>query len=175
MARQSRIDTVILNIPMAEDERLLHTLSRVGELPVDIRMPASASRVRFQPRTYSYIGDVAFIDLSDRPISDWGSVVKWTVRQGHRIRCGPAACTGDGRGRDRDQARQPWPGAVPPAALRLQQRTHRGVQVPLDVVSRCDANASKLVTRTTRASPPSDASSARRARRTAAAVQRAAR
>ena len=37
------------------------------------------------------------------------------------------------RRRRRHQARQPRAGAVPPEALRLQQRADRGLQVPLDV------------------------------------------
>ncbi|MEO1265143.1 MAG: exopolysaccharide biosynthesis polyprenyl glycosylphosphotransferase, partial [Pseudomonadota bacterium] len=53
-------------------------LRKLSVLPVDIRLPAMASRVRFQPRTYSYIGDVPFIDVFDRPIADWGLVAKWT-------------------------------------------------------------------------------------------------
>ena len=46
-----------------------------------------------------------------------------------------------------DQARQPRPGAVPPEALRLQQRADRGLQVPLDVHRPCDATPPKLVTK----------------------------
>ena len=44
---------------------------------------------------------------------------------------GGVAC--DGAGRAGDQARQPGSGAVPPKALRLQQRAHRRLQVSLAV------------------------------------------
>ena len=59
------------------------------------------------------------------------------VRPRRRL-CDPAAgAAGDGAGRARDQARQPRPGAVPPEAVRLQQRAHRRLQVPLAVPRAC--------------------------------------
>ncbi len=76
-ARRARIDVIILNLPVTAETRMLEALSRLSVLPADIRIPAAASRVRFQPRTYSYIGDVPFIDVFDRPITDWGLVAKW--------------------------------------------------------------------------------------------------
>jgi Undecaprenyl-phosphate glucose phosphotransferase len=55
---------------------LLTTLKRLSQLPLDIRLPAETTSVRFRPRTYSYIGDMQFIDVFDRPISDWGHFAK---------------------------------------------------------------------------------------------------
>ncbi|MEO0791732.1 MAG: undecaprenyl-phosphate glucose phosphotransferase [Pseudomonadota bacterium] len=76
-ARQTRVDIVILDLPLTAEERVVKALHQLTQLPVDIRMPANASRLRFQPRTYSYIGQIPFIDLSDRPIPDWGQASKW--------------------------------------------------------------------------------------------------
>jgi lipopolysaccharide/colanic/teichoic acid biosynthesis glycosyltransferase len=45
-------------------------------LPVDIRLAAGASRLRFRPRSYSYVGTVPFLDLFDKPIADWNRVAK---------------------------------------------------------------------------------------------------
>lgn len=72
LARRTRIDIAILDIPVADEDRLRSTLNRLSQLPLDIRLPAEATSIRFRPRTYSYIGDVQFIDVFDRPISDWG-------------------------------------------------------------------------------------------------------
>ena len=45
-------------------------------LPVDIRLAAGSSRLRFRPRSYSYVGAVPFLDLFDKPIADWDRVAK---------------------------------------------------------------------------------------------------
>ncbi len=45
-------------------------------LPVDIRLSARSSKLRFRPRSYSYVGSVPFLDLFDKPIADWDYVVK---------------------------------------------------------------------------------------------------
>lgn len=76
-ARRSRIDIVIVTLPMAAEDRLATVLKSLSVLPVDIKLPAHASAIRFSPRTYSRIGGVAMIDLCDKPISDWGAVAKW--------------------------------------------------------------------------------------------------
>jgi len=75
-ARRTRVDTVILNLPVSAEQRLLQTLKTISVLPVDLRLPANATQIRFQPRTYSYVGDTPFIDIFDRPITDWGLVSK---------------------------------------------------------------------------------------------------
>ena len=46
-------------------------------LPADIQLSAHNNRLRFRPHTYSYIGNVPFIDLTDKPIADWDYVRKW--------------------------------------------------------------------------------------------------
>ena len=46
-------------------------------LPLDIRLSAHSNQLRFRPRTYSYIGNVPFIDVTDKPIADWDHVKKW--------------------------------------------------------------------------------------------------
>ena len=46
-------------------------------LPVDIKLSAHNNKLRFRPHTYSYIGNVPFIDLADKPIAEWDHVRKW--------------------------------------------------------------------------------------------------
>ncbi len=76
-ARTNRVDDVLVTLPATAETRLLGILSQLSVLPVDIRLAANVSRLRFQPRAYSYIGAVPFIDIFERPIGDWGAVAKW--------------------------------------------------------------------------------------------------
>jgi Undecaprenyl-phosphate glucose phosphotransferase len=46
-------------------------------LPVDIRLSAHMSKLRFTSKAYSYLGEVPVFDIADRPISDWNLVFKW--------------------------------------------------------------------------------------------------
>ncbi|MDX2308534.1 MAG: undecaprenyl-phosphate glucose phosphotransferase [Hyphomicrobium sp.] len=77
LGRDSRIDLVIVALPIAGEARLSHIITRLSVLPVDIKLPARATAIRFSPKTYSHVGSVAMIDLYDKPITDWGVVSKW--------------------------------------------------------------------------------------------------
>ena len=46
-------------------------------LPADIKLSANNNKLRSGPHTYSYIGNVPFIDLADKPIAEWDHVWKW--------------------------------------------------------------------------------------------------
>ncbi len=76
-ARGSRIDVIIVSLPQAAESRLLQLLQKLWVLPADIKLSAHNNRLRFRPRTYSYIGNVPFIDLADKPIANWDYVRKW--------------------------------------------------------------------------------------------------
>jgi len=76
-SRKTRIDMVILTLPMAADKRLTRILRRLSVLPADVRLAAAGSELRFASRTYSYVGSQPMIDLLDKPITDWGIVAKW--------------------------------------------------------------------------------------------------
>ena len=52
-------------------------LKTLWVLPVDIRLSAHTNKLRFRPRSYSYIGNVAVLDMFDKPIADWDVVMKW--------------------------------------------------------------------------------------------------
>jgi exopolysaccharide biosynthesis polyprenyl glycosylphosphotransferase len=45
-------------------------------MPVDIRLAANATKLRFRPRAYSYVGGVPLLDLCDKPLADWSTVIK---------------------------------------------------------------------------------------------------
>ncbi len=76
-ARMTRIDLVIVSMPLSAETRLLDMLKQLWVLPVDIRLSAHMSQLKFTHKAYSYIGNVPVFDMADRPISDWNLVFKW--------------------------------------------------------------------------------------------------
>ena len=84
-------------------------LKKLWVLPVDIRLSAHTNKLRFRPRSYSYIGNVPVLDIFDKPIADWDVVMKWLfdkivgalalicARAGHAVgRASPSSSTAAG-------------------------------------------------------------------------------
>ena len=67
----------IVALPVSAESRVLQLIKKLWVLPVDIRLAAHASKLRFRPRAYSYAGNVPLIDVVDKPIADWDKVMKW--------------------------------------------------------------------------------------------------
>ncbi len=76
-SRRTRVDLVVFSLPISAENRILQMLKKLWVLPVDIRLSAHSNKLRFRPRSYSYIGSVPVIDVFDRPIADWDVVMKW--------------------------------------------------------------------------------------------------
>ncbi len=76
-ARATRVDLVIFSLPISAETRILQMLKKLWVLPVDIRLSAHSNKLRFRPRSYSYIGNVPVLDVFDKPIADWDVVMKW--------------------------------------------------------------------------------------------------
>jgi len=76
-SRRTRVDLVVFSLPISAENRILQMLKKLWVLPVDIRLSAHSNKLRFRPRSYSYIGSVPLIDVFDRPIADWDVVMKW--------------------------------------------------------------------------------------------------
>jgi Undecaprenyl-phosphate glucose phosphotransferase len=76
-ARHTRVDLVIFSLPISAETRILQMLKKLWVLPVDIRLSAHTDKLRYRPRTYSYIGNVPVFSIFDRPIADWDVVMKW--------------------------------------------------------------------------------------------------
>jgi Undecaprenyl-phosphate glucose phosphotransferase len=76
-ARRTRVDLVIFTLPISAESRILQMLKKLWVLPVDIRLAAHNNKLRFRPRTYSYLGNIPVVDVYDRPIADWDVVMKW--------------------------------------------------------------------------------------------------
>jgi len=76
--RKARINMLIVAIPLSAEKRVLQLLKRLWILPVDIRLSAHTNKLRFRQRTYSYEGTVPMVDVFEKPIADWDSVMKRT-------------------------------------------------------------------------------------------------
>jgi len=76
-ARRTRVDLVLVSMPLFAEHRVLDMLRKLWVLPVDIRLSAHMSKLKFTRKAYSYIGGIPVFDMADRPISDWNLVFKW--------------------------------------------------------------------------------------------------
>ncbi len=74
--RIAKIDMLIVSLPITAENRLLEILQKLWVLPVDIRLSAHTYKLRFRPRSYTFIGPVPFLDVFDKPIADWDSIGK---------------------------------------------------------------------------------------------------
>ena len=74
--RSARVDLLLVTLPLMAEERLLHILKRLWVLPVDIRLSAQNQKLRYRPRAYSYVGNVPFLDVFDKPLGDWDGILK---------------------------------------------------------------------------------------------------
>ena len=75
-ARQTRVDMLIVTLPISAENRILQMVRQLYVLPVDIRLSAHANGLRFAPRAYSYLGTVPMLDVAYKPVADWGYVLK---------------------------------------------------------------------------------------------------
>lgn len=74
--RRTRVDLVLVSLPLTAEERVLQMVKKLWVLPVDVRLAAHMNRLRFRPRAYSYIGNIPVLDIFDKPIADWNLVIK---------------------------------------------------------------------------------------------------
>ena len=75
-ARRTRLDLIIFTLPITAEDRLLQMLRKLWVLPIDIRLAAHTNKLRFRPRSYSWIGAVPVLDVFDKPMADWDVVLK---------------------------------------------------------------------------------------------------
>jgi Undecaprenyl-phosphate glucose phosphotransferase len=75
-ARTSRVDLIIVAIPLSAEARLLYILKRLWELPVDIRISGNASSLKFSSKAYTCIGCLPLLSVFDRRLEGWGLFLK---------------------------------------------------------------------------------------------------
>jgi len=76
-ARRTRLDVIIIALPITAEQRLVQVTRALSVLPAEVKIPARSTELRFTRDTYSHVGNVAMIDLLEKPIADWGTVAKW--------------------------------------------------------------------------------------------------
>jgi Undecaprenyl-phosphate glucose phosphotransferase len=78
-ARSTRIDLAVFALPISAEQRILQMLRKLWVLPIDVRLAAHANRIRFRPRSYSYLGATPMLDVFDKPLSDRDVLVKMAM------------------------------------------------------------------------------------------------
>jgi len=73
--RANRIDLILVALPMQAETRILEILQKLSVLPVDIRLGLPTT-LRFSRPSYSFVGNVPMLNMLDKPMGDWGYVVK---------------------------------------------------------------------------------------------------
>ncbi|MFO1114469.1 MAG: undecaprenyl-phosphate glucose phosphotransferase [Beijerinckiaceae bacterium] len=74
--REQKVDLLIIALPTAAEERILHILRMLWVLPIDVRIAALGSKLKLRSRAYNYIGDVPFLPVFDKPMNDWSVALK---------------------------------------------------------------------------------------------------
>jgi len=75
-ARNTRIDVIIMALPIKAEERIAQVQKTLSQLPVDIKLPSQSTCLRFAASTYSHLGNAPMITLMEKPISAWGGIAK---------------------------------------------------------------------------------------------------
>jgi Undecaprenyl-phosphate glucose phosphotransferase len=78
-ARTNRVDLAVFSLPISAEQRILQMLRKLWVLPIDVRLAAHANRIRFRPRSYSYVGATPMLDVFDKPLGDRDVVVKMAL------------------------------------------------------------------------------------------------
>ncbi len=78
-ARSTRIDLAVFALPITAEQRILGMLRKLWVLPIDVRLAAHANRIRFRPRSYSYLGAAPMLDVFDKPLGDRDILVKMAL------------------------------------------------------------------------------------------------
>jgi Undecaprenyl-phosphate glucose phosphotransferase len=74
--RKASVDLLIVTVPTRAEERLMQILDKLFALQVDVRISALNSKLRINPRAYSFIGRVPMLAAMDKPLGDWDRVLK---------------------------------------------------------------------------------------------------
>ncbi|WP_170984390.1 undecaprenyl-phosphate glucose phosphotransferase [Rhodoligotrophos defluvii] len=75
-SRSTRVDDVILALPLAAQEGIITALTRLSQLPVNISVFAGDLMGIVTPRGLSRLGATQLISLQARPMDDWGRIAK---------------------------------------------------------------------------------------------------
>jgi Undecaprenyl-phosphate glucose phosphotransferase len=76
-ARKVRVDVVIIALPLDAERRLQMLFQKLKGVALDLRLSVEPIAEKFQVRGVSYIGAVPVLDIADRPLKQWRTMVKW--------------------------------------------------------------------------------------------------
>lgn len=74
--RTERVDEVIVALPWAAEDRLLEIMKKLRTVPVDVRLCPEGVAFQFASRSFSDLQGVSVLNVYDRPLSNWGRVIK---------------------------------------------------------------------------------------------------
>ena len=75
--RRTRIDEVVIALPLNAEARLKQFIDKLRLLPVDLRLSAEPMAEAFPVRGISYLADVPVLEIVERPLKNWNAVAKW--------------------------------------------------------------------------------------------------
>jgi Undecaprenyl-phosphate glucose phosphotransferase len=76
-ARANMIDQVVITLPAHAEQRLLDTLNRLRDLPLDVSIcPVVFEPPALVPRRVTLVGGLPLLDMLQRPFSRWGYLAK---------------------------------------------------------------------------------------------------
>jgi Undecaprenyl-phosphate glucose phosphotransferase len=77
LARNTRVDEVVIALPLDAEPRLRSLCDKMMTLAVDVRLSLDPLAEKFRVCGMSYVGDVPVLDVVDRPLKNWRAVVKF--------------------------------------------------------------------------------------------------
>ena len=75
-ARFNRVDQIIVALPWAAEQRLMHILKKLRALPVDIRLAPDLVGFRVPHAQYSHVAGVPVLNVFQKPLTDWKLIIK---------------------------------------------------------------------------------------------------
>jgi len=75
-SRSHRIDEILVALPWGAENRLLHILRRLKEIPANINLAPDAIGHHFLERSFDRIDGVPIFNVYGKPISGWNALVK---------------------------------------------------------------------------------------------------
>jgi Undecaprenyl-phosphate glucose phosphotransferase len=76
LARKTHIDEIIVHLPEKRDAEFGMMLRKLGELPVNVNICPDLSDLPISPRKLTVLRDTFMINVVERPLSGWSSVLK---------------------------------------------------------------------------------------------------
>lgn len=76
MAREGRIDEILIALPWVAEDRILAILNKLQILPLNIRLCPERLSFKFPNHNYSYYNGIPTLNIFDKPLSGWDYVIK---------------------------------------------------------------------------------------------------